>query len=78
LTNGYNEQLSPVIFGAVLIVLMMVAPGGIMGLLRQIKAWLLRQFGSRAGGSPPDTTAPDPAVGFETHAGGQAPDGSTA
>jgi branched-chain amino acid transport system permease protein len=58
-TKGYDEQLSPVIFGAVLILLMMVAPGGVMGLLRRMRAWVARQLGSRGDRSPPDGARPD-------------------
>lgn len=56
-TKGYNDQLSPVILGAVLIALMMVAPGGVMGLLRQVKAWVLRQVKGRSGRPPPAPAA---------------------
>jgi branched-chain amino acid transport system permease protein len=51
-TQGGNEQLSPVIFGALLIVMMMVMPGGIVGLARQGQAWVRRQVLSRR--APPD------------------------
>jgi branched-chain amino acid transport system permease protein len=57
---GYSDQLSPVLFGGALILLMMVAPGGIMGLLRRIKAWVLRQFANRSDRSPPDAATPGP------------------
>jgi branched-chain amino acid transport system permease protein len=72
-TKGYNDQLSPVIFGAVLILLMMVAPGGIMGLLRQIRAWVARQIGNRGDRSPPDPAA---ALVSEPGSGGTSPEGS--
>jgi branched-chain amino acid transport system permease protein len=55
-TKGSNEQLSPVLFGALLILLMMVAPGGIVGLLRQAQAWVRRQILARRG--PPEEPAP--------------------
>lgn len=58
-TKGYDEQLSPVIFGAVLILLMMVAPGGIMGLLRRVRAWVTRRLG-RGDRSPPADAPADP------------------
>lgn len=46
-TQGYNEQLSPVIFGLALIALMIVMPGGIVGFFRTVEAWLRRQLLSR-------------------------------
>jgi len=49
-------ELSPVIFGGSLIVLMMVAPGGVMGLVRRSRTWVGRRLGARAGGPPPATT----------------------
>jgi branched-chain amino acid transport system permease protein len=52
-TKGSNEQLSPVLFGAVLIIMMMVAPGGIVGLMRQGQAWVRRQVLARR--APPET-----------------------
>jgi hypothetical protein len=52
LTNA-NRQLSPVIFGAALIVLMIVAPGGILGLVRQVIGWFRKRVG-RSGEPPPD------------------------
>ena len=72
-TKGYNDQLSPVIFGAVLILLMMVAPGGIMGLLRQVRAWAARQIGGRGDRSPPDAAT---ALVSEPGSGGTSPEGS--
>lgn len=72
-TKGYNDQLSPVILGAVLIVLMMVAPGGVMGLLRQVKAWVLRQVARRNDRSPPDPAA---ALVSEPGSGGGSREGS--
>jgi len=44
------KSVTPLILGALLIVLMLVAPGGIVGLYRQVSAWLVSR---RA-------TAPDP------------------
>jgi len=55
-------QLSPVLFGAVLILLMMVAPGGFLGLVRQITAWAKLRF--RSSSSPP----PAPSAVGETAA----------
>jgi branched-chain amino acid transport system permease protein len=52
-TKDYSDQLSPVIFGAALILLMMVAPGGIMGLLRRLKLYVLRHVGPGRDRSPP-------------------------
>jgi len=56
---GAAPELSPVLFGAALIVLMIVAPGGILGLGRQ----LLARAKGRAGREPtppPASSAPDP------------------
>jgi branched-chain amino acid transport system permease protein len=50
--SGANRQLAPVIFGGALIVLMIVAPGGILGLARQVIAWVRRRLG-KAGEPPP-------------------------
>jgi branched-chain amino acid transport system permease protein len=55
---GADPQLSPVLFGASLIALMMVAPGGIVGLYRRVTGWLSRRVGAR-GGEPPPRAAPD-------------------
>jgi branched-chain amino acid transport system permease protein len=49
--SGANPQLSPVLFGGSLILLMIVAPGGILGLGRQIIGWVQRRV--RRGGEPP-------------------------
>jgi branched-chain amino acid transport system permease protein len=50
--SGANPQLSPVLFGGLLILLMIVAPGGILGLGRQVVAWVRRRV-SRSGEPPP-------------------------
>lgn len=46
-------QLSPVFFGGALILLMIVAPGGFLGLVRQVTAWLRRQIRRPATNDPP-------------------------
>lgn len=51
LPKNYPE-LSPVLFGGVLIVLMVVAPGGFLGLVRQVNGWIHRRW-RRPGGDPP-------------------------
>lgn len=48
-----RPELSPVIFGGSLIALMMVAPGGIMGLARRIQGLVLRGPEGRDGGPTP-------------------------
>jgi len=55
---GADPQLSPVLFGGSLIALMMLAPGGIMGLYRRAMAWVGRRLRSR-GSAPPTHGAPD-------------------
>ena len=60
-----QKQLTPLIFGASLIVLMMVAPGGILGLGRQVWAAVQRRIGDRGGGNPAakeNPLASDPAA----------------
>lgn len=49
-------ELPPILFGAALILLMMVAPGGVLGLVRRLTAFLKRQVG-RSGGPPPASSA---------------------
>jgi branched-chain amino acid transport system permease protein len=51
-------ELSPVVFGGSLILLMIVAPGGILGLVRRVEAWVKRRTG-------PPSQAPPPAEGGE-------------
>jgi branched-chain amino acid transport system permease protein len=46
-------ELPPIVFGASLILLMMVAPGGILGLVRRLTAWVKRRVGVGAGPTPP-------------------------
>jgi len=46
-------QLSPVLFGGSLILLMILAPGGFLGLVRQATAWARRQLARRSGAGPP-------------------------
>jgi branched-chain amino acid transport system permease protein len=46
-------QLSPVLFGGSLILLMIVAPGGFMGVVRQVTTWARRRLGRRSGADPP-------------------------
>jgi branched-chain amino acid transport system permease protein len=50
-------ELSPVIFGGSLILLMIVAPGGILGLTRRVSGWVRRRVGRRGGTAPPPETA---------------------
>lgn len=50
-------ELPPILFGVALILLMMVAPGGILGLLRRLTAWAKRQIGRRSSGAPPTPSA---------------------
>jgi branched-chain amino acid transport system permease protein len=52
-------ELSPVIFGGSLILLMMVAPGGVMGLARRAEAWLRRRVADRGSAAAPPGQAPD-------------------
>lgn len=52
LPNRY-PQLSPVLFGGSLILLMMLAPGGFLGLVRQVTAWVRHRFFPSSSGSPP-------------------------
>lgn len=52
-----DPQLSPVLFGASLIALMLVAPGGIMGLYRRLASWVGRRMSRRSDAPPPE--APD-------------------
>ena len=56
-----GSALGPVLFAAVLILLMAVAPDGIMGLARRIKSWALRQ--RRA----PDVPGPGPNDSVPSH-----------
>jgi branched-chain amino acid transport system permease protein len=51
-------QLSPVLFGAALILLMMVAPGGFLGLVRQVTGRVRRRFRSSSGDPPARSPAP--------------------
>ena len=44
-SSDVNAELSRVIFGAVLIGLMLVMPGGFLGGLRRLEAWSLRRLG---------------------------------
>lgn len=44
-----NPELSPVVFGATLILLMIVAPGGIVGLLKRAARWLMMKLQHRLG-----------------------------
>jgi branched-chain amino acid transport system permease protein len=55
-----QPELSPVLFGAALILLMIVAPGGFLGLVRQLTAWAKRRL--RPPSSDPPTGDP-PATG---------------
>ncbi|HEY5153987.1 MAG TPA: branched-chain amino acid ABC transporter permease [Acidimicrobiales bacterium] len=56
-------QLSPVLFGGSLIVLMIVAPGGFLGLARQVTAWAKRKIRPSPGDPPgPPGTAEDGAL----------------
>lgn len=55
---GANPQLSPVLFGGSLILLMIVAPGGILGLARRILLWGKGRLG-RGGPSPPPQEVPE-------------------
>jgi branched-chain amino acid transport system permease protein len=50
-------ELSPIVFGASLILLMMVAPGGILGLVRRLTAWVKRRTARTPSGPPPTQTA---------------------
>ena len=53
-----QKQLTPLIFGAALIALMMVAPGGLLGLGRQIWASVQRRVRGRGGGTPTERENP--------------------
>lgn len=57
-TAGLPKPLTPVIFGALLILLMAVAPGGIIGLFRQCVAWIRARTGWGSA-APPDVPRPD-------------------
>ena len=60
-TQDYNAQLSPAIFGLLLIALIMVMPGGIIGGLRALRAWLVGRIRARdAGTSPAASDDPPP------------------
>jgi len=48
-----QPELSPVLFGAALILLMIVAPGGFLGLVRQVTGWAKRRM------RPPSSDPPD-------------------
>jgi branched-chain amino acid transport system permease protein len=48
-----QRQLTPFIFGAALILLMVVAPGGIVGLIRKTWATIRRRTIDRGGGGTP-------------------------
>jgi len=61
-------QLSPVLFGAALILLMMVAPGGFLGGVHQLTAWAKRRLRSSSG-DPPETSAPSTGPGSTTGTG---------
>jgi branched-chain amino acid transport system permease protein len=50
-------ELSPIVFGASLILLIMVAPGGILGLVRRLTAWVKRRTTRQKVGPPPAETA---------------------
>ena len=52
LPNRY-PQLSPVLFGGSLILLMMLAPGGFLGLVRMATGWFRHRVAPSASGSPP-------------------------
>jgi len=54
---GADPQLSPVLFGASLILLMMAAPGGILGLYRRLVGWGSRRM--KKGAPPPTQSTPD-------------------
>ena len=58
-------QLSPVLFGGALIVLMIVAPGGFLGLVRQITSWFKRRFAGRVPDPPAGDGADPPTPGGE-------------
>jgi branched-chain amino acid transport system permease protein len=61
-SSDVNAELSRVIFGGVLILLMLVLPSGFVGGLRRLEAWMLRitkrdaQWRRR----PPDSDEPEP------------------
>ena len=61
LSSDVNAELSRVIFGGVLIVMMLVLPGGILGGLRQLEATVLRRSG-RDGQWRKVRRGPDPAA----------------
>lgn len=50
---GANPQLSPVLFGGSLILLMIVAPGGVLGLGRRLLASVVRRRPDAGPGPPP-------------------------
>jgi len=56
-------QLSPVLFGAALILLMMVAPGGFLGGVHQLTAWAKRRLRSSSGDPPAAAASPGPTSG---------------
>ena len=62
-TQNYNAQLSPAIFGFLLIALIMVMPGGIIGGLRALRAWLVSKL--RPPVRPPDGADPPPTADAE-------------
>jgi branched-chain amino acid transport system permease protein len=73
-SSDVNAELSRVIFGGVLIVLMLVLPSGFVGGLRRLEAWMLRvtkrdaQWRRRT--SATDGEEPPPTVGTGIEARG--------
>lgn len=57
-SSDINPALSQVIYGGLLIVLMLVLPGGIMGGLKQLWAFLLRRVRPSAPVPPPASSTP--------------------
>jgi branched-chain amino acid transport system permease protein len=50
-------ELSPIVFGVSLILLIMVAPGGVLGLVRRLNAWVKRRTARPTEKPPPAPSA---------------------
>ena len=52
-TLGFDASLTNVVYGVALILLMFVAPGGVVGLYHRVRAFVERRFGRGGGSSRP-------------------------
>jgi hypothetical protein len=60
---GFDAQLTPVVFGGVLILLMFVAPGGAVGLFQRARTAVLHRMGR----APTTVSAADAAFASSEH-----------